>query len=89
MDRTPGDDCSAERYGEMNERRKPVPKNRRWIQASVRSSNAFRWFRRLQAGRRLELRVQRLVGQVVQQCGGRGRVHPGPGNPAEILDHIR
>jgi hypothetical protein len=43
-----------------------------------------------QAGHRLELRGQRPVRQVLDQRGGRGRIHPGPGqHPAQVLDHVR
>ena len=45
---------------------------------------------RLQADDRLELRSQCPVGQVFQQCRGRGRVQAGAGqDAAEVLDHIR
>jgi hypothetical protein len=37
------------------------------------------WLRRLQARHRLELRGQSPVRELFQQCGGRGRVHAGPG----------
>ena len=61
--------------------------------APVRAQQAARHLGRLgclQAGDRLELRAQRPVGQVLQQRGGRGRVHPGAGqDPAQVLDHIR
>ena len=61
--------------------------------APVRAPHAGRHLGRLgclQAGDRLELRGQRPVGQVLQQRGGRGRVHPGPGqDPAQVLDHVR
>jgi hypothetical protein len=46
-------------------------------------------FGRLQADHRLELRPQRPVGEVLQQRGSCGRVHPGAGqDPAQVLDHI-
>ena len=61
--------------------------------APVRAQHAGRHLGRLgclQAGDRLELRGQGPVGQVLQQRGGRGRVHPGPGqDPAQVLDHVR
>ena len=61
--------------------------------APVRAPQAgwhLRWLGRLQAGHRLELRGQRPVGQLLQQPGGRRRVHPGTGqHPAQVLDHIR
>ena len=45
---------------------------------------------RIQARHRLELRRQRPVGQVLQQGGGCGRVHAGPGqHTAQVLDHVR
>ena len=60
--------------------------------APVRAQQAARHFGRLgrlQAGHRFELRGQRTVGQVLQQGGGRGRVHPRPRqDPAQVLDHI-
>ena len=44
----------------------------------------------LQADDRLELRSQCPVGQVFQQCRGRGRVQAGAGqDAAQVLDHIR
>jgi hypothetical protein len=44
----------------------------------------------LQAHDRLEVRAQRPVGEVLQQPGGRGRVHAGSGqHAAQVLDHIR
>ena len=59
----------------------------------VRAQQAARHlhqFRRFQTDDRLELRGQRPVGQVFQQRGGRGRVHPGAGqDAAQVLDHIR
>ena len=61
--------------------------------APVRAQQAARdlgRLRRLQAGHRLELRPQRPVSDFLQQRGGRGRVHAGPGqHPAQVLDHIR
>ena len=50
----------------------------------------FGWLGCFQADDWLELRAQGPVGQVLQQRGGRGGVHSGPGqDPAEVLDHIR
>ena len=45
--------------------------------------------RRLQAGDRLELANERAVGEVLEQHGGRGRVHAGPGqHAAQVLDQV-
>ena len=44
---------------------------------------------RRQADDGLELRPQRPVGESLEQGGGCGRVHAGPGqDPAQVLDHI-
>ena len=58
------------------------------VGAQQAGRNLHRLWRR-QADDGLELRPQRPVGEILEQRGGCGRVHPGAGqHPAQVLDHI-